>query len=210
MAFGVWMQEDDNSDDTANDPDFGAFAAGVSTAAVDVAVTGTATYNGSATGVYTEGSSVDYFQGDATLMANFGEEPEMGDDDDLGRVTGMIDSIVAGGNAMSDVIHLDAEDTDTGTDGVQNITAAGALSGRARMGAAGTDSVTGDVSYTYNGTWGGQFYNGTADDPDTDDDESQVAPGSVAGTFGVTGTMGEGDDAVTRSYLGAFGAHQDD
>ena len=40
--------------------------------------------------------------------------------------------------------------------------------------------------------------------------EHHVAPGAVAGTFGVTGTMGMGDDAVTRSYLGAFGAHLDE
>ena len=33
-------------------------------------------------------------------------------------------------------------------------------------------------------------------------------PGSVAGTFGVTNTMGEEDDDVTESYVGAFGAHQ--
>ena len=90
-----------------------------------------------------------------------------------------------------------------------NITGTGAFSGDARMGAGTTvDAVT---TYPYNGTWGGQFYNGTEDDDETTDvDESMVAPGSVAGTFGVTGTMGEGDDAVTRSYLGAFGAHQDD
>ena len=69
------------------------------------------------------------------------------------------------------------------------------------------DAVT---TYPYNGEWSAQFYNGTADDDTTADvNESQVAPGSVAGTFGVTGTMGEGDDAMTRSYLGAFGAHKE-
>ena len=201
LAFGVWMQEADDG----NDADFGAFAAGGSTAGVNAAVTGTATYNGSATGVYTAGSSVDYFQGDATLIAEFGMAPvEDTPDTALGSITGMIDNIVAGGIAMSDVINLNDD-----ADGGDNITAAGAFSGDARMGAGTTvDAVT---TYPYNGTWGGQFYNGTTDDGTTDDvDESLVAPGSVAGTFGVTGTMGEGDDAMTRSYLGAFGAHLDD
>ena len=93
-------------------------------------------------------------------------------------------------------------------DATDNITAAGAFAGDARMGFKETiDAVT---TYHHNGSWSGQFYNGTADDTTTNDvDESQVAPGSVAGTFGVTGTTGEGDSAMTRSYLGAFGAHKE-
>jgi hypothetical protein len=197
LAFGVWLNQDSNNDGTDDDPAFGAFAAGGSTAEVAAAVTGTATYNGSATGVYTAGSSVDYFQGDATLEADFG------DDAALGTITGMIDSIVAGGNDMDDVIYLN--DDGTPVDG--NITALGAFAGDARMGFKETvDAVT---TYHHNGSWSGQFYNGTANDPDTDADESLVAPGSVAGTFGVTGETGTGDDAVTRSYVGAFGAHKD-
>ena len=78
LAFGVWLNEDG---DGSGNPDFGAFADGGSTATVVAAVTGTATYNGSATGVYTAGSSVDYFQGDATLIANFGMAPDDGTDD---------------------------------------------------------------------------------------------------------------------------------
>ena len=208
LVFGVWLRED--SGDSI--PDFGAFAAGGSMAAVDVLVTGTASYTGSATGVYTEGSAVDYFQGRAALTANFGA-PGVGDDaaaDDTeeGIITGTIDQIVAGGVSMSDVISLHS-DHDRATDTAGNITPTGGITGITSM---GDDMVDGNiVTYTYNGTWGGQFYNGTVNDTDTDDvDESLVAPGSVAGTFGVTGTMGEGDDAMTRSYLGAFGAHQDD
>jgi hypothetical protein len=199
LVFGVWLREDSDGNDTADDPDFGAFAAGGGdTAPVADEVTGTATYEGSATGVYTAGSSVDYFQGDATLEADFG------DDAALGTITGMIDSIVAGGNDMDDVILLN----DDGTPADGNMLAAGTFSGDARMGTATTvDAVT---TYTHNGSWSGQFYNGTADDDTTDDvNESHVAPGSVAGTFGVTGETGTGDDAVTRSYVGAFGAHKD-
>ena len=214
LVFGVWLQEDGDATDGAQ-PEFGAFAAGGTTAVAAVEITGTATYNGSATGVYTAGESVDYFQGDATLTAKFGApgtatDPEAADDE-AGTITGMIDNIVAGGVAMSDVIRLN----DDGTPADGNITNAdGTFSGDARMGAAMTvDAV---ATYTYNGTWSGQFYNGTADDTTTTDvNESHVAPGSVAGTFGVTGTddMGTADDMtddVTRSYVGAFGAHKDD
>ncbi len=207
LVFGVWLREDSNGDNTADDPDFGAFAVGGSTAPAAAEITGTARYEGSATGVYTAGSNVDYFQGDATLTANFGTPGTDTDptaaDDEAGTITGMIDNIVAGGNAMDDVIYLN--DDGTPTDG--NISGAGAISGDARMGTATTvDAVT---TYTHNGSWTGQFYNGTADDADTADvNESHVAPGSVAGTFSVTGTTGEGDDAVTRSYLGSFGAHK--
>ena len=197
LVFGVWMDEDANGDATADDPQFGAFAAGGRTAAVVAAVTGTATYNGSATGVYTEGGSVDYFQGAATLTADFG------DDTDAGLITGMVNNIVAGGNYMSDVIYLN----DDGTPADGNILAAGTFAGDARM--AFKETVDDVTTYHYNGSWSGQFYNGTPDDTETTTvDESEVAPGSVAGTFGVTGSRGEGDDAVTRSYLGAFGAHK--
>ena len=201
LVFGVWMQDVEvvAADGTVTTPsDFGAFASGgapVTTLAVEI--TGTATYEGSATGLYTAGSSVDYFQGDATLEADFGTNAAQG------TITGRIDEIVAGGNAMSDVILLN----DDGTPDDGNMVAGGTFSGDARMGTATTvDAVT---TYTYNGSWSGQFFNGTADDTDTADvNESHVAPDSVAGTFGVTGTVGEGEAAVTRSYLGAFGAHK--
>ena len=56
------------------------------------------------------------------------------------------------------------------------------------------------MTHTFNGTWSGGFFgNG---------EETTDHPGSVAGTFGVTDTTGTGDDAVTESYVGAFGAHQ--
>ncbi len=153
LAFGVWLQEVVRADDgsVTTPPDFGAFAAGGATAAVAVEVTGEATYNGSAAGVYTAGETVDYFQGDATLTAKFGTDAAQG------RIDGRIDGIVAGGNDMTDVILLN--DNDDATD---NITAAGVFSGNARMGFKETvDAVT---TYTHNGSWSGQFFNGTADD----------------------------------------------
>ena len=211
LAFGVWLTEADPDASPTVALAFGAFADGGSNAVVAAEVTGTASYTGAATGVYTAGSSVDYFQGRASLTANFGE-PGTADvdeavDDEDGIITGMIDNIVAGGNSMSDVISLSSDhDRASATDG--NIdSATGAFTGNAHMGDPKVDGTV--ATYTYNGVWGGQFYNGTADDDATDANESHVAPGSVAGTFGVSGPMGEGDDAVTRSYVGAFGAHKD-
>ena len=202
LVFGVWMQDVEvlDAEGTVTTPnDFGAFQDGGREGPVAPEITGTATYEGSATGLYTAGESVDYFQGDATLEADFGAN------DAQGTITGRVDNIVAGGNNMNDVIHLN----DDGTPADGNITTAGAITGDARMGTATTvDNVT---TYSHNGSWSGQFYNGTADDQTTADvNESHVAPGSVAGTFGVTGMTGTGDDAITRSYVGAFGAHKED
>ena len=64
----------------------------------------------------------------------------------------------------------------------------------------GEQEGPGLATHTFNGTWSGGFFgNG---------EKMTDHPGSVAGTFGVTDTMGAGDDAVTESYVGAFGAHQ--
>ena len=205
LVFGVWFDGDDSAgNDGTGAPQIAAFANGGRTFATPVALYGTATYSGSATGVYTAGESVDYFQGRASLTANFGDTPDEGvTDDAAGTVTGMIDQIVAGGSAMSDVISLNSDATPA--DG--NITATGGFAGNARMGAP---MVDGDVvTYTYTGTWGGQFYGAPAET----DAVNTTAPGSAAGTFGVTGTdnmgtMDDTDDDVTRSYVGAFGAHK--
>ena len=159
-----------------------------------------ARYNGDAAGVYTRGSSVDYFRGNATLTAKFG--PANADDDDvtvadaLGTISGVINIIDAGDTPKSDVINLNSG----------AISATGTFSGNARMGSATVEDNV--ASYPYNGSWSGSFYNRAMNVESTADvDESlSTAPGSVAGTFGVTGTVGEGDAAVTTSYVGAFGA----
>ena len=211
LLFGVWLQEAANGTAAS----FGVFA---DSGDVDndnefetaVTLTGTATYRGAATGLYSEGTSIDYFQGRATLTANFGapgtadnaEDP----DDEEGIIFGTIDNIYAGGRRMSDVINLNSDhDRTVATDG--NITTDGVITGNTRMGAA---MVDGDVvTYTYTGSWGGQFY---GPDAATDAEGADTLPPSVAGTFGVSGTDEKGTDTitddVTRSYLGAFGAHK--
>ena len=110
LAFGVWLIEDNDDGTDGNQPAFAAFANGgepIANFTDDgtnndnyTLLTGTATYNGDAAGVYTQGDSVDWFEGDATLTANFGApgtatDPEA-DDDEIGTVSGMINNIMAG------------------------------------------------------------------------------------------------------------------
>ena len=115
LVFGVWM-------DDASTPIVGAFANGATTFNPGAhttsgddnnwaALVGKATYTGSAAGLYTKGKSVDFFKGDATLEANFGEAPTTGQDSALGTITGTIGNIMAGGMATGDVISLNTDDT---------------------------------------------------------------------------------------------------
>ena len=205
LVFGIWLDED-GSTDPDSQPAFAAFAGGGEgiTSFVDyAALTGTATYTGSAAGVYTAGESVDWFEGDAELDADFGEAPETGDDDQNGTISGMISNIMAGGVDTGDVISLRSADI---------VATGSAFSGNARMG-MGEIQPDDSVTYPYNGTWSGNFFGANAaveDNDQTDVDEAMdaAAPDAVAGTFGVSGTMGEGDDAVTSTYVGAFGARR--
>ena len=199
LVFGVWLRTDTDTTAAGDQAGVAAFAdngAGLPNFATPVTLYGTASYTGSATGLYTAGSSVDYFEGRARLTANFGDTPAEGETDDAaGAVTGTIDEIVAGGNDSADVINLRSATLD----------ANGAFSGTARMGEGEIQSDD-TVDYPYNGMWSGQFYGEAAESGE----ESTTTPMAVGGTFGVTGTMGEGDAAVTRSYLGAFGAYKDE
>ena len=221
LAFGVWLIEDADGTTAGEPKSFAAFANGGEPIADFTAdtvdgvsnnytlLTGTATYNGDAAGVYTQGDSVDWFEGDATLTANFGApgtatDPDA-DDDEIGTISGMIDNIMAGGVDMGNVINLRSATI---------VATNSAFSGATRMG-PGVDTNNDDLlEYTYNGTWSGNFYgsnSAVADDTTTanvDESMDAAAPDAVAGTFGVTGTMGEGDAAVTTSYVGAFGARR--
>ena len=120
----------------------------------------------------------------------------------LGTVTGRIHNIVSGGKSVSDDIYLDRVGGEA-----SNISSGGVISqGRARMGAAVTDPLTGNASYPYNGVWSGRFYNAAPPTP------ANQAPLSAAGTFGVQqtdkmGTTATTDD-VTSSFIGSFGAHK--
>ena len=206
LAFGVWLQEDVNTGAAGDQPGFGAFAGGGQVlddaAEFSNELVGTATYNGAAAGVYTQGNVIEYFQGNATLTADF-DKLDAGEvtDDEPGSISGTIDNIVAGGVSMSDVITLQKADIvlDVGNSG-RNVD----FAGRATM---GTATVVGtEATYDYNGSWSGNFYRPAVDDTDTTlvEGPANTAPGAVAGTFGVSGTK----DEVTTSYVGAFGARR--
>ena len=181
LLFGVWLDEAEDDADT-----FGAIATGgqLFTANSVEALEGKATYSGSAVGAHHKtGSGVSSFDGDANLTADFAA------DDAPGTIEGTIENIsVGGGDPMEEPIHL-----------VKTELAAGdsTFDGRAVM---GQQVGPGLMTHTFNGTWSGGFFG--------DGEKPTDHPGSVAGTFGVTNTTGSGDDAVTESYVGAFGAHQ--
>ena len=182
LLFGVWLDETAAGADT-----FGAIAMGGDgfTAANVTALKGKATYSGTAVGAHHKtGSGVSSFDGDAKLTADFG------DDVTAGTIEGKIENIsVDGGDPMEENINL-----------VSTLLTGGAstFNGDAVM---GPQEAPGLATHTFNGTWSGGFF--------SNGKEATDHPGSVAGTFGVTGTTtGTGDDAVTESYVGAFGAHQ--
>ena len=189
LLFGIW------SDTTVG---FGAFATGgepYTAANIDAGLEGTATYEGSAVGAHhiTDGP-VSYFEGDASLTADFDveDDAETGDTE-VASIEGTIDNIrVNGGDVMDDPIHLVMTNIINGSN---------TFSGAAVM---GMQTGPGQTAHTFNGTWSGGFYGNNPDDPDQH-------PGSVAGTFGVSHTdeMDNTDpaDDVTESFVGAFGAH---
>ena len=181
LLFGVWLDETEPGADT-----FGAVAKGGQefTANNVQALEGKATYSGTAVGAHHKtGSGVSSFDGDANLTADFA------DADTAGSIKGTIDNIsVDGGDPMEDSIHLVKTDLTTGDNTFDGLAVMGQQLGPGLM------------MHTFNGTWSGGFFgNG---------EETTDHPGSVAGTFGVTNTLGTGDDAVTESYVGAFGAHR--
>ena len=181
LLFGVWLDETDAGADT-----FGAIATGGQpfTANNVEALEGTAKYSGPAVGAHHKtGSGVSSFDGDANLTADFD------DADEVGTIEGTIDNIsVDGGDPMEDSIYL----VETPLSSI-----ASTFNGTAVM---GQQEAPGQAKHTFNGTWSGGFFGNR--------EKTTDHPGSVAGTFGVTNTTGTGDDAVTESYVGAFGAHR--
>ena len=200
LVLGIWLDEDTNGDDT-----FGAFATGSTNYQANVGnvITGEATYRGSAFGAHhISRGPVSYFDGSATLVADFGA------DDAPGTINGTINNINVNGAPYGHSITLS-------TAALTNANAA--FNGRAVM---GPQKEPGSQDHLFNGTWDGNFYGASAEvvaDPDNNIEAVAAgarAPGAVAGTFGVTrsDTTGMGADAVTtvESFVGAFGAHKDD
>ena len=178
-----WMKTAEG-DDT-----FGAIATGGQpfTANNVLALEGKATYRGSAVGAHHKtGSGVSSFDGDANLTADFD------DGTTAGTIEGTIDNIsVAGGDPMEDSIHLVKTDLTTGA-------TLNTFNGRAVMGQQLGPGLATCTPLTAPGA----AVSSASARRTTDH------PGSVAGTFGVTNTTGMDDDAVTESFVGAFGAHR--
>jgi hypothetical protein len=190
LAFGVWLTESSGNNMELKTYTFGAFAdGGAPVAAGLTAVTGDATYQGSAAGVRSRPSAVDFFSASATLNAEFGAA-------NPGAITGRIHGIVAGGVAVGQDIYLDVA---PGTTDENIDEATGAFDGRARMG-QGIIGSDGNPVYPMTGLWNGKFYNAAAG----------AAPGSVAGTFGVSRADNDATTMVneSESYVGGFGAHK--
>ena len=196
LAWGVWLTVPDAT--AATDlAATGAFASGNDAFQVRAELTGTATYNGVATGVYSAGGMVEYFDADVSLTANFGgtvgadSDTETLDTNDgllIGAVTGSVSGIRAGGMDVDGSLTLkrapviagaENGDSSTGFDGAAEGTVGGHL---------------------LKGLWGGQFYG-----PNEEAADSMAArteyPTTAAGTFAATGG---GNTPV--SILGAFGS----
>ena len=183
LAGGIWVFVPDTATSLA-DYEFGAFADGNDPFAQSAlpALTGTATYEGEATGVYSEDGRNWFFDAAATLMANFD-----GGTNNLGTISGRIyDADLYGVRELGDNFDVYRSDSTLHL-GTANIgdTEAGFFTGNT--------SMTNSDGDTFTGKWGGQFYgNG----------ESDGKPGSVAGTFGAATMSGD------QSLLGAFGAYK--
>ena len=107
MAWGMWVtasSRDSLAGGTAIDTaEAGAFAYGSETYAVNAAITGKASYAGSATGLYSAGGMVQYFDADASLDANFGGATNI---EPLATVSGSITNIKAAGQAVDGSLDL--------------------------------------------------------------------------------------------------------
>ena len=164
LAWGVWLTV---PDDAATDATAGAFASGNMVFNVDAALTGTATYNGVASGMYAASGMVEYFDADASLTANFGGSVATAAGL-LGAVTGTVSNIRAGGMDVDGSLTLGRAPVTAAAGGFTGATS-GSLAGRAVSGA-----------------WGGQFYG-----PST----ASQYPTTAAGTFGAS-APGVGADTV--------------
>ena len=197
LAWGVWLTVPDA---TASAASAGAFASGNDAFTVRTQLKGTATYNGVASGLYSAGGMVEYFDADVSLTANFGgtegadsspgSAPAATDNDGLllGAVTGEVSNIKAGGMDVAGslmlkrapVLRADNTAGTTSTTGFEGA-AEGTVGGALLM-----------------GRWGGQFYG--PNKATTAKAQETEYPTTAAGTFGVTG-----GGHTPMSLLGSFG-----
>ena len=193
LAWGFWVTGSvrdtllnaDGSAITADAAQAGAFAYGSMPFAVVAGITGKATYNGVANGLYSAGGMVQYFDADAMLEANFGGATNTAP---LAAISGSISNIMAAGQSIDGSLTLERG----------NINATGGIIGTGPTGTEGiatTDGVLGGNGFR--GQWGGQLYGPAARNAAA---TATTHPTTVAGTFSASTQ----DDKM--SLLGAFGA----
>ena len=203
MAWGFWLLVPDAVPvaGTPSAATVAAFATGNAVFSVPAALTGTATYNGVANGLYSAGGMVEYFKADASLTANFGGRTAIdstpltvgSDSFLLGAVSGAVTNIKAGGMDVDGSLTLGRAPLIAG-----NPTALGGnptIGGAASAFTGSTEGALGSRALT--GVWTGRFYGpqraaGVA--------VRNEFPTTAAGTFGATTGVGP---AV--SILGSFG-----
>ena len=207
MTFGYWLNLGGNNSG-GQDERLGAFASGNAFSSVSpdgaiTALTGTATYRGSAAGLHGmtgAKEAVQPFDAKAELTAKFGTATE------LGGLQGRIYDINSGGERLTgelSEVTLAYGEVDTATS--RSLTYY-----RTRMGTPELDPAlaTPTATYPMNGFWHGRFSEAVVEGAE----DGKKYPTAVIGTFGVSGTldMGTADDTkddVTHSLIGGFGTH---
>ena len=210
LAWGIWTHVPNGVQAPAtggltNPATVAAFASGSDPFQVQAALTGSATYNGVATGLYSAGGMVEYFEADASLSADFGGRTANDSDprDDtandsflLGAVTGSISNIKAGGMDVDGSLTLGRAPLIAGDATPTINTAATRFTGNTQ-GALGGRAMQ--------GSWTGQFY-GPNRAPAGSVAVRTEFPTTAAGTFGARTPAG----APGVSILGSFGTWKAD
>jgi hypothetical protein len=179
LAGGIWLYVPDTVSGPS-DIEFGAFMDGnqpFTSGNID-GLTGSATYNGAATGLYTDGGAseeaVGYFEADVELTADFGGPATPG------SISGTVSEIFLDDddNPLDSEIMLDPATITDAADGgffTGDVTALGL-----------------DAPADFDGRWGGQFFGNGSD--------ATTHPTTVGGTFGGASITAD------TSFVGAFGA----
>ena len=210
LAWGVWIHVPNavpgvETAGRTNPATVAAFASGSDPFQVQAALTGTATYNGVASGLYSAGGMVEHFEADVSLSADFGgrtandSTPATDGSDSflLGAVTGSVSNIKAGGMDVDGSLTLGRAPLIAGD-------ATPAVGSAATRFTGNTQGILG--SRAMSGSWTGQFY-GPNRAPDGSVAVRTEFPTTAAGTFGAATASGTGSGI---GILGSFGTWKAD
>ena len=211
LIFGHWLYVPDDVTD-ADAYDFGVFASGGDAFAVAdiMPLTGTATYNGDAAGVYyanglSSSPDIGSFTADVELMADFKSSSE------YGTVEGEVNNFVFDGDANSSFASLYPAALSLSTytyngygvpDQSRNIfDRSWPTNSDPQRGGwiHGLTFATTDAGESFEGPWFGKFFG--------NDDPSSDLPTSIGGTFSAFIDPGNNQQSE-RGLAGSFGAHR--